>query len=120
MIVEDSLALMYDMRCSFLARGWNVLSCRTRAAALPRLGGSFGWVVIDLGLAGGDGLDVLRQVRGTAPHARLVLIAESADLARLASLEHLAPDVVLPRPLRFERLVDTCGVATAVPAPASV
>lgn len=119
LIVEDSLALTYTMRCSFPARGWNVLSCRTTATALSQLGGSFDWVVIDPELAGGDGLDVLRHIRGAAPHARVVLIAERAEPARLASLEHLEPDVVLPRPLSFERLVEACGVATAVPAPAN-
>jgi two-component system, OmpR family, copper resistance phosphate regulon response regulator CusR len=69
------------------------------------LGGGFDLVVLDIGLPGADGYEVLRRIRrGGATLPVIVLTARTSAEDTLASLEGGANDY-MPKPFRFDELL---------------
>jgi DNA-binding response OmpR family regulator len=117
LIVEDDMATLYAMRELFASRGWDVATSKTVAGALSLLDPPPAWIILDLGLADGDGQEVLRHIRMTALPCRVAVVSAALDSERMESLRPLEPDAVIPKPVRFERLAAVCEVETPPPLP---
>lgn len=108
LIVEDSLAMGYALRAQFQAFGWEVTLSRTVASALENLDPPPDWILLDLWLSDGDGQDVLRYVREAGISSHVAVISAGLDPERIASLEPLRPDLMIPKPISFEKLLEAC------------
>ena len=65
LVVEDQAALRGMLSIMFTRRGWHVTGVETGQAALDLADGSFDVVVLDLGLADVNGLEVCRRLRAS-------------------------------------------------------
>ena len=106
LIAEDELRI-----ASFLEKGLRANGFSTEIAVDgPRAlrlaeGGGFDMLILDLGLPGKDGFEVLQELRaGGSTMPVIVLTARSGVEATVAGLEHGADDYV-PKPFRFEELL---------------
>lgn len=125
LIVEDSLAMGYALRAQFEAFGWTVTLARTVALALEQLASPRppdaapppDWILLDLWLSDGDGQDVLRHVREAGIPCRVAVISAGLDAERVASLQPLRPDLMLAKPISFEKLIEACQSALLTDRP---
>ncbi|SIO36689.1 Response regulator receiver domain-containing protein [Singulisphaera sp. GP187] len=101
----------YALRAQFQAFGWEVRLSRTVASALENLDPPPDWILLDLWLSDGDGEDVLRHVREAGIPSHVAVISAGLDPERIASLEPLKPDLMLPKPISFEKLLEACQSA---------
>ena len=106
LIAEDELRI-----ASFLEKGLRANGFSTEIAVDgPRAlrlaeGGGFDMLILDLGLPGKDGFEVLQELRaGGSTMPVIVLTARSGVEATVAGLEHGADDY-MPKPFRFEELL---------------
>lgn len=109
LIVEDDLATLFVMRRLFTQRGWKVSQCKTVAATLDQLDPPPDWIILDLGLADGDGEDVLRHVRQAGIPSRVAVVSAGLDPHRIQGLKPLKPDLLLAKPISFDALLDACA-----------
>ena len=106
LIAEDERRI-----ASFLNKGLRANGFSTRIAVdgpeALRLAasGEFDLLILDLGLPGKDGFDVLRELRAAGSSMPVIVLTARTGLeATVAGLEHGADDYV-PKPFRFEELV---------------
>ncbi|WP_406698206.1 response regulator [Singulisphaera sp. Ch08] len=81
---------------------------RTVASALENLDPPPDWILLDLWLSDGDGEDVLRHVRAAGIPSHVAVISAGLDSERIASLQPLQPDLMIPKPISFEKLLEAC------------
>jgi DNA-binding response OmpR family regulator len=108
MLIEDEKEIRELIRYNLERDGFRVYAAADGEEGLQRLRASRpDVVVLDLMLPGKNGLDVLREVRGT-PETRdlpvMVLSARSAEMDRLLGFEHGADDY-LTKPFSPRELV---------------
>ncbi|HVK72107.1 MAG TPA: response regulator [Kofleriaceae bacterium] len=98
LIVDDSLTVRMDLAQAFTDAGWRVEACATAAEARAAVAaGRFEVVVLDVVLPDGDGIELLRELRGPgAPRELVVLMLSSeAEVAdRIRGLRTGADDYV--------------------------
>jgi CheY-like chemotaxis protein len=106
LIVEDDPGVVRSWSFIFSRWGFNVSDASTVDAAILKLEQDRPvWVLLDLGLAGGDdGLAVLRYVRDTGLPSRVVVMTGSADAERLAQARTLKPDGLFIKPIEPEKV----------------
>jgi two-component system response regulator QseB len=106
LLVEDDELLGAGIRDAFERARYAVEWVRTGPLALAALGGEgFGAVVLDLGLPGMDGLEVLRRARAAGSAAPvLILSARDAVGQRVAGLDAGADDYLV-KPFDVEELL---------------
>jgi two-component system, OmpR family, KDP operon response regulator KdpE len=96
LLVDDEPAILRALRTALEASGYATTGVMTGEQAVARLGeAGFELVVLDLGLPGIDGLEVIRRVR--AFDARIPIIVLSAhgdDQSKVAALDSGADDYV--------------------------
>jgi two-component system, OmpR family, KDP operon response regulator KdpE len=95
LVVDDELGLRRALATNLRARGYDVDTAETGEEALvlaathhPDL------VVLDLGLPGIDGVEVIEGIRGWSPVPIVVLSARGAEDAKVAALDAGADDYV--------------------------
>jgi two-component system KDP operon response regulator KdpE len=114
LIIEDDLATQFALRTFFTREGWGVSHARTIASALPQLEPPPDWIILDLGLADGDGETILRYVRSAGIPSGVLVLSGQLDADRLAALQPLRPAFVFRKPIHFEDLLMACrGEASA-------
>jgi two-component system KDP operon response regulator KdpE len=111
LIVEDDLATLYTLRAMFDRAGWDVSSARTLAGALVSLVPAPEWIVLDLGLADGDGEEVLRSVRESGIGTRVAVFSGALDHERIARLAPWRPDLVIAKPIAFTKLLEAVSAS---------
>jgi two-component system response regulator CpxR len=105
LVVDDDLELC-EMLAEYLApEGFDVDSVANGAqGAQQALQGGYDVVVLDVMLPGLNGLDALRQIRGTSQVPVLMLTAKGDEVDRIVGLE-LGADDYLPKPFNPRELV---------------
>jgi DNA-binding response OmpR family regulator len=105
LIVEDDALLGDGLQAGLRQRGFEPDWVRDGDAALLALRGEpYAVVVLDLGLPGTDGMDVLRQLRANrSPIPVLILTARDAIDDRIRGLDSGADDYVL-KPVDIDEL----------------
>lgn len=101
LIVEDDPSLQDAYRRFYSRSGWDVVVTGAVDEALASLdsGPEPCWLILDLHLSGGDGVDVLRRVRARGLKTRVAVCTGSVDLRRLKAAAELRPDAMLPKPV---------------------
>ena len=106
LVVEDEPAIANFVDRGLRAHGHSTAVTDEPARALAlALSGEFDLIVLDLGLPGGDGFEVLRAVRGRGHHVPvLVLTAQFEERDAVACLQAGADDY-MTKPFRFDELL---------------
>ena len=92
-VIEDEPHIRRFVRAALEAEGWQVHEADTAKKGLTEAGTRKpDLLVLDLGLPDGDGLDVIRDVRGWSGVPIIVLSARSDEADKIAALDAGADD----------------------------
>ena len=92
-VIEDEPQIRRFVRTALEAEGWQVHEADTAKKGLTEAGTRKpDLLVLDLGLPDGDGLDVIRDVRGWSGVPIIVLSARSDETDKIAALDAGADD----------------------------
>ncbi|MES2424970.1 MAG: two-component system response regulator KdpE [Pseudomonadota bacterium] len=92
-VIEDEPQIRRFVRGALEAEGWQVFEADTAQRGLAEAGTRKpDLLVLDLGLPDGDGLDVIRDVRGWSAVPIIVLSARSDESDKIAALDAGADD----------------------------
>ena len=95
LVVDDDVQIARALDINLRAHGYEVRSVFTGEAALTAAASSVpDLVLLDLGLPGLDGLEVIRGLRGWATMPIIVLSAREGDASKVAALDAGADDYV--------------------------
>lgn len=107
LIVEDEWDTRAMLRRALAMGHYHVEDSTTVAGGMALLRtGQFGFVILDLRLPDGDGLDILREVRRKKFLVKVIVTSGTSDPARLKEAEELEPDLLLRKPCRWQDLID--------------
>jgi two-component system KDP operon response regulator KdpE len=103
--VDDEPAILRAIRTSLVARGYEVATASNGETALDELSrGTFDLVVLDLGLPGIDGVEVIRRLRAWSEVPVIVLSVRDAQADKVAALDAGADDYVT-KPFAMDELL---------------
>jgi DNA-binding NtrC family response regulator len=105
LVVDDDSAMRSALETRFLRRGWRAETAASSREALARFRQSrHPLVVTDIRMPGGDGLEVMRQIRALAPHTAVILLTAFASVPEaVAAMKDGACDYLV-KPVSFEQL----------------
>jgi DNA-binding response OmpR family regulator len=120
LVVEDEADIMLTLRLTLQAEGYRVVGVSTGEEALAIFHQSPPDVtVLDIGLPGIDGLEVVRQLRAnpTLSGSRIIVSSAhaSGDVRKLTEALHCG--AYLTKPFSSKELVATVGAVLASAAP---
>jgi two-component system, NtrC family, response regulator HydG len=85
--------------------GFDVVACASAAEAVARLPGRpADMAIVDLRMPETNGIDLLRQIRGTVPACEVVLMSGSATIDSAVEAVKLGARDYLTKPLDFDRV----------------
>jgi DNA-binding response OmpR family regulator len=116
LVVEDEADIMLTIRLTLQAEGYSVVGVGTGEDALAKFAESPPDVtILDVGLPGIDGIEVVRRVRAdpAVSDARIIMLSAhaSGDMRRLT--EALGCSAYLTKPFSTRELAATVGAALA-------
>jgi two-component system KDP operon response regulator KdpE len=92
-LIEDEIQIRRFVRAALEAQGWQVHEADTAKQGLAEAGTRKpDLLIVDLGLPDGDGLDVIRDVRGWSNVPIIVLSARTKETEKIAALDAGADD----------------------------
>ena len=92
-VIEDEPQIRRFVRAALEAEGWQVFEADTAKKGLSEAGTRKpDLLVLDLGLPDGNGLDLIRDVRGWSGVSIIVLSARSSEADKIAALDAGADD----------------------------
>jgi two-component system KDP operon response regulator KdpE len=95
LVVDDEAAILRFLKPALEANGYEMASAATIADAVKRIAAEAPDIVLlDLGLADGDGKDVIRRVREWSDVPVIVLSARDREVEKIESLDLGADDYV--------------------------
>jgi two-component system KDP operon response regulator KdpE len=95
LVVDDEAAILRFLKPALEANGYEMFSTATVADAVKRIAADApDLVLLDLGLADGDGKDVIRRVREWSDVPIIVLSARDREIEKIDSLDLGADDYV--------------------------
>jgi len=105
LIVDDEASLRKTLRTSLTASGFAVAEAPNGEEALTTIQGHpFDRVLLDINMPGIGGIDACRRIRGTSPHAGIVMITvRDFDDDKVRGLEAGADDYVT-KPFKLREL----------------
>ncbi|NJM74573.1 MAG: response regulator transcription factor [Acaryochloridaceae cyanobacterium RU_4_10] len=106
LIAEDEPRIAAFIEKGLRANGFTpTLSADANEASALALGGDFDLLILDLGLPGKDGLEVLEELRGQGEQLPIIILSARDDIQdKVAGFEGGADDY-LTKPFRFEELL---------------
>ncbi len=99
LLVEDDPVSASALSTILTRRGYQVLHAPTVARGLLLLAEVPDAIILDLMLPDGDGATVLQQVRAAGLACRVVVTTAVHDVAHLAAVRAMNPEVVLQKPI---------------------
>jgi len=106
LVVDDEPAIRRFLRTSLRAEGYDLVEAETGEVAIaeicrrePEL------VLLDLGLPGIDGLEVIRRVRGAGSAVPIIVLTSRADEAGKVEALDLGADDYVTKPFGMEGLL---------------
>ncbi len=108
-LVENDWQTHCVLRKIFTTLGWEVESAMTVAGGIALLDGNLDALILDPSLPDGDGLDVLRWVRLRRLKARVVVVTEGDDPARVAAIRQFRPDALVRKPVELDAVIRALG-----------
>jgi len=117
LVIDDELPIRRALGTNLRARGYEVDLAATGEEGLERAAsGHPDVVILDLGLPGIDGVDVVRGLRGWASMPIVVLSARDAERDKVAALDAGADDYVT-KPFGMDELLARLRAAVRRAAP---
>jgi two-component system, OmpR family, KDP operon response regulator KdpE len=110
LIVEDDTATADALRSIFVRKGCDVIHADTVHRGLKALLKHPDYVILDLMLPDGDGIEILHEVKATGGKPRIVVTTAITDPARLREVHALQPHRVLRKPLDLVDLLSAIGM----------
>jgi CheY-like chemotaxis protein len=107
LIVEDDPPTAKALSTLFSRRGFKVDIAATVEDGLASLDEKPCWVILDLKLGGGDGIEILRRVRREGLEPRVAVTTGLDDPERIREVEDLVPDAIFRKPIPYRRLIET-------------
>lgn len=106
LIVEDDRTLAETVQAGLREQGLTVSVAHTGDAALALLGSAaVDLVLLDLGLPGRDGMDILREARQGGNHVPIIVLTARSEVdCRVAGLKTGADDYIV-KPFAFTELL---------------
>lgn len=106
LIAEDEARIVSFLEKGLRSNGYTTLAVGTGtdAIALAR-DDAFDLVILDLGLPGADGHEVLRQVRGRGERLPIIVLTARSGLADTVGVLDNGADDHVTKPFRFEELL---------------
>jgi two-component system, OmpR family, KDP operon response regulator KdpE len=105
LVVDDDAQIVRALRTSLRARGHEVVTAPNGETALDVLAGAtVDLVILDLGLPGIDGIEVLRRLRGWLDIPVIVLSVRESHAQKVAALDAGADDYVT-KPFAIDELL---------------
>lgn len=97
LIVDDESSIADVLKYALATEGFDTTWCSTAEQAAEQLSsGKVDFVVLDIGLPGKSGLDLLKEIRTTRPKLPvLMLTARAGEIDRILGLEFGADDYVV-------------------------
>ncbi|HEY2068142.1 MAG TPA: response regulator transcription factor [Rhizomicrobium sp.] len=104
--VDDEPAIRRFLRTSLGAQGYDVLEAEDGATALAMLRrNAIDVVVLDLGLPGMDGLEVIEQLRGQGSAVPIIVLSSRTDEAGKVKALDLGADDYVTKPFGMDELL---------------
>jgi len=95
LVVDDDVQIVRALDINLRAHGYDVVMAATGEAALTSAAAATpDLVIVDLGLPGLDGIDVIRGLRGWTTVPIIVVSAREGDTSKVAALDAGADDYV--------------------------
>jgi len=101
LVVEDDRAASKALNQLLRHHGYEVLLAGTVADALKLAASQPDFILLDLMLPDGDGIEVLEFIRDRQIRSAVTVITGSSDPERLARVQGLRPMVLLQKPIDF-------------------
>jgi two-component system KDP operon response regulator KdpE len=118
-LIEDEIHIRRFVRSALETQGWQVHEADTAKAGLAEAGTRKpDLLIVDLGLPDGDGLDLIRDVRGWSNVPVIVLSARHNELDKIAALDAGADDY-LTKPFGLGELMARVRASQRRPRTAS-
>jgi two-component system KDP operon response regulator KdpE len=105
-VVDDEPAIRRFLRTSLRAEGYDIIEEETGEAALTEIRRrSPDLIMLDLGLPGVDGLEVIRQVRSTGSTVPIIVLTSRTDEAGKVEALDLGADDYVTKPFGVDELL---------------
>jgi two-component system KDP operon response regulator KdpE len=106
MVVDDEPAIRRFLRTSLRAEGYEIVEEETGEAALAEIRRRVpDLIMLDLGLPGVDGLEVIRRVRGTGSTVPVIVLTSRTDEAGKVEALDLGADDYVTKPFGVDELL---------------
>ncbi|NET32943.1 MAG: response regulator transcription factor [Cyanothece sp. SIO1E1] len=106
LIAEDEVRVAAFVEKGLKAHGFTTAIAPTGPDTLTQaLDDTFDLIVLDLGLPGKDGLNILEELRGQGCHTPIVILTARDDLQDKVTSFELGADDYVTKPFRFEELL---------------
>ena len=105
LVVEDDLDSYQALSKILKHVGYDTLSAATLADASQLIGDSPRFVVLDLMLPDGNGIELLRRIREQKLPVKVAVLTGAADRQLLTDVRGLQPDALFAKPLDVPRLL---------------
>ncbi|MDR3639106.1 MAG: response regulator [Isosphaeraceae bacterium] len=109
LVVEDEPATSRALSAICRRLGWEVSVAGTLAETWLLLGRKPDVVVLDRILPDGDGIGVLKKVRGENHPVRVAVTTGTVDMERYQAVRDLGPDLFLTKPINLQALLECLG-----------
>ena len=105
LLIDDDISLVRALSISLSARGYEVIAARSGEEGLDRAAHRHPDVVLlDLGLPGIDGIEVIRGIRGWSAMPIIVLSARHGTISKVEALD-LGADDYITKPFGMDELL---------------
>jgi DNA-binding NtrC family response regulator len=105
LIVDDEPNIRSSLEGALGREGYAVESAADLAAARTRLRESFDFVLLDVRLPDGSGVDLMEEISATAPDSVVIMMSGHATLTDAVRATRLGAFDFLEKPLTLERLL---------------
>jgi DNA-binding NtrC family response regulator len=105
LIVDDEPNIRSSLEGALGREGYAVESASDLAAARTRLRESFDFVLLDVRLPDGSGVDLMEEIAATAPDSVVIMMSGHATLTDAVRATRLGAFDFLEKPLTLERLL---------------
>ena len=108
-IIEDDRGTAGALRSIFTRKACEVSVAGTLVEGFALIERPVDYVILDLKLPDGDGIEILRRIKSDEKPVRVV-VTTSVDTARLAEVQALRPHRILRKPLDLVDLLSAIGM----------
>lgn len=100
LIVDEDAYASRQLCLLLTSRGVSeIMHAATEARALELLITRPDWVILDMDLSYGSGLEIMQAIRHAKLATRVVVLASTKDAGTIAAFAAYRPELILPKPL---------------------